>query len=148
MQVEHIHHVIGRLLWRSLLVVLILFAVYVSGVRLLLSTLPMYKDAILQSVSGQLGSGMTLTALDGDLVGFTPAIRLEGLQLPASEALAIRVLEARASIDPWASLLALSPRLGTLFVEQAEVDIDLGQYRSPSSSESTAVTIKIGRAHV
>ena len=141
MQIERVHHVVGRLLWRSLLVVLIFLAVYVSGVRLLLSTLPMYKDAILQSVSGQLGSGMTLSALEGDLVGFTPAIRLEGLKLPASEALAIRVLEARASIDPWASLLALSPRLGTLFVEQAEVDIDLGKYQSPSSFESAAVVI-------
>ena len=141
MQVERLYHVTGRLLWRSLLVLLILLAVYVSGVRLLLSTLPVYKDAILQSVSGQLGSGMTLTVLQGDLVGFTPAIRLEGLQLPASEALAIRVVEARASIDPWASLLAFSPRLGTLFVDQAEIDIDLGKYQSPSSSESTAVTI-------
>ena len=67
MQVERLHHVTGRLLWRSLLVLLILLAVYVSGVRLLLSTLPVYKDAIMQSVSGQLGSGMALTVLEGDV---------------------------------------------------------------------------------
>ena len=95
MNANPIHYVLGKLLWRTLLVLVVLLAVYVSGTRLLFSTLPAYREAILSALNEQFDSQITLSAIAGDLNGFTPALKFRGLQVALTPAIEIRFDEAR-----------------------------------------------------
>lgn len=141
MNANPIHYVLGKLLWRTLLVLVVLLAVYVSGTRLLFSTLPAYREAILSALNEQFDSQITLSAIAGDLNGFTPALKFRGLQVALTPAIEVRFDEAKASLDPWASLLALSPRLDALVIDGAEVLVDVDAYVSSESDSDTAGAI-------
>ena len=141
MNANPIHYVLGKLLWRTLLVLVVLLAVYVSGTRLLFSALPAYREAILSALNEQFDSQITLSAITGDLNGFTPALKFRGLQVALTPAMEIRFDEAKASLDPWASLLAMSPRLDALIIDGAEILVDLDAYVSSESGSDTAGAI-------
>ena len=138
MSVERVHHLLGKVLWRTLLILVVLLAVYVSGTRLLISGLPAYREVILDAVNRQLGSNLALSEIGGDLEGFTPALTFRDLQVTPTPGVEIRFSKARASLDPWASMLAISPRLGALLIDGAEVLIDL-DLLSVSTSGSAAI---------
>ena len=135
------HYVLGKLLWRALLFLVVLLAVYVSGTRFFFSGLPAYREAILDAVNQQFDSTITLSEIGGDLNGFTPALTFRDLQVVLTPAIEIRFTEAKASLDPWASLLAMSPRLGALLIDRAEVLIDLDSYAAAESNSSDVSVI-------
>ena len=141
MNANRIHYVLGKLLWRTLLVLVVLLAVYVSGTRLLFSALPAYREAILSALNEQFDSQITLSAIAGDLNGFTPALKFRGLQVALTPAMEIRFDQAKASLDPWASLLAMSPRLDALVIDGAEILVDLDAYVASESGSDTAGAI-------
>ena len=141
MDTNPIHYVLGKLLWRTLLVLIVLLAVYVSGTRLMFSGLPAYREAILSALNEQFDSQITLSAIAGDLNGFTPALKFRGLEVVLTPAIEIRFEEAKASLDPWASLLAMSPRLDALVIDGAEVLVDVDAYVSSENGSNTAAAI-------
>ncbi|MEL0191487.1 MAG: DUF3971 domain-containing protein [Halieaceae bacterium] len=142
MGIERVHYILGKLLWRALLFLVVLLAVYVSGTRFFFSGLPAYREAILDAVNQQFDSTITLSEIGGDLNGFTPALMFRDLHVVLTPAVEIRFTEARASLDPWASLLAMSPRLGALLIDRAEVLIDLDSYAAAESKSSDVSAIE------
>lgn len=124
--IERIHQSIGGLIWRTLLVAVVSMAIYVSLSRVLLDLLPQHRDSVMRSVSAQLGVHLDVDTLVGHMDGFTPELELVGLRvsLPESDGNALAVSSIKLSLNPWASLLDLQPRLSSLTVTGAELSFD------------------------
>ncbi len=70
MSAERIYKVLGRTLWRAMLVLVVVLAVYVAGARALLSALPAYQENIDAWVSERIGHSYQIYSLRGDINKF------------------------------------------------------------------------------
>ena len=124
--VERIHRGLGTLIWRTLIAGLIGLAVYVSGMRLVFQLLPTIQDRIVVSLSQQVGADIHVEKVSGQLVGFAPRIDLTALRVTSSSNDAvIEIPSASVTLDPWNTLLALSPRLDAMQLHGARIGVDL-----------------------
>ncbi len=124
--VERIHRGLGTLIWRTLIAGLIGLAVYVSGMRLVFQLLPTIQDRIVVSLSQQVGADIHVEKVSGQLVGFAPRIDLTALRVtsPSNDAV-VEIPSASVTLDPWNTLLALSPRLDAMQLHGARIGVDL-----------------------
>ena len=124
--VERIHRGLGTLIWRTLIAGLIGLAVYVSGMRLVFQLLPTIQDRIVVSLSQQVGADIHVEKVSGQLLGFAPRIDLTALRVTSSSNDAvIETPSASVTLDPWNTLLALSPRLDAMQLHGARIGVDL-----------------------
>lgn len=114
--VERIHRSIGGLLWYGMIAAIILAAVYVTSARSLLEALPRFKTEVVSTLSQQLGVNLAVNQVSGRLVGFAPQLELSGvvMSLATDSAENLSIDTAAVRLDPWASVLALEPRLDAL----------------------------------
>lgn len=130
MPAEKLYAAIGRFLWRSMLLAVVVLAVYVSGTRALLRTLPLYEAQVLNWLSGQTKLQFEAGKLTGDIASFKPVIRSEGLRLFLPDGTPIRFSQATVSIDPWTTLLDRQIRLDTLQLKGLKLTLPLASLRS------------------
>ena len=126
MSAERIYQVLGRTLWRAMLVLVVVLAVYVAGARALLSALPAYQENIDAWVSERIGLSYQISSLRGDIKKFQPSIQVTDLRLALPNGTPITFGSAEVTVDPWASLLAGQIRLDTLRLDGLGVDLPVG----------------------
>ncbi len=110
---------VARFFWHGLVAVLIALAIYITSIRALIKVLPDYQVEVTETLSQALGSVVLVDSLEGHLHGFAPVVHVDRLQIFSIEAQDEPLEIERASwvLDPWASLLALQPRLALLQLE-------------------------------
>ena len=81
MSIELVYHVLGRTLLRSMLVLVVLLAVYVAGTRALLSALPVYQNNVNDWLTEKIGLNYSISSLRGDIEKFQPSIQVTGLHI-------------------------------------------------------------------
>lgn len=126
MSVERMYQVLGRTLWRAMLVLVVILAVYVAGARALLSALPMYQQHVADWLATQTGLNYQFVNAQGDIEKFQPSIQVTGLRVVLPSGLPITFASAEVTVDPWASLLARQIRLDTLRLKGLAVDLPIG----------------------
>lgn len=121
------HRWVGNLFWRLMLVTAVALAVYVSVGRLMLSALPQYQAALLHTLNTRMGLTLQVSAISGRLQGFAPVIVLDNVTFHygINAQKSLRFSEASVEIDPWESLLSLSPRFTEVVLDAPEIDIEL-----------------------
>ena len=121
------HRWVGNLFWRLMLVTAVALAIYVSVGRLVLSALPQYQAALLSTLTTRMGLALDVSAISGRLQGFAPVIVLHDVTfhygIDAQKSL--RFTEASVELDPWESLLSLSPRFTEVMLDSPEIDIEV-----------------------
>jgi len=125
---EHFYRSFARLLWRVMLTAVVLLACYVSLAQVALDALPRHREAMTKMLGSQLNLNLHIDQLEGRVRGFTPELRLTGLELAAAQTSGLQsasllVNEATISIDPWASLMALQLRPDTLLLRGVELNV-------------------------
>lgn len=125
---ERFHRSIAKLIWRGGLLLVVGLATYVSLARLALDVLPQHREAVAAFLGKQLNVGLEVEHLEGQIRGFTPELRLTGLQLTAADkhdadAASLYVTEAKIRFDPWASLLAFQVRPTHLQLAGVELNV-------------------------
>ena len=107
---------VARFCWRALVAALIALAIYITCIRALIKVLPDYQTDVTQALSQALGYAVQVHSLEGHLHGFSPVVHVDRLRVFDSEAQdsPLEVNQATWVLDPWASLLALQPRLALL----------------------------------
>ena len=96
-----------RQVWRTLLVLLALCTVYVTGGRLLMPVLTTQKDKVEDRLSQLLGSPVTISTLEGSWFRFSPGFSVGGLVLqldPDDPATRFAVDGGELSLDLWSTL--------------------------------------------
>ncbi len=132
---DHHHRWVGNLFWRMMLILAVGLAVYVSVGRALLSTLPEYQATLLASLNQNAGLALEVESLSGRLDGFAPVVILNEVNFNYDPDAGKSLYFTRASValDPWDSLLSMSPRFTEVIIDAPEIDIDVagnGQVRS------------------
>ena len=143
MSIERIYHVLGRTLWRSMLVLIVLLAVYVAGARALLSALPVYQQTVNDWLTEKTGLSYGISSVRGDIEKFQPSIQVNGLHIVLPNGRPIVFESAEVTVDPWASLLAGQVRLDTLRLNGLAVDLPVGAL-SPSAGDGGAARLAAG----
>ena len=123
MSIERMYQVLGRTLWRAMLVLVVCLAVYVAGARALLSALPMYQQNVADWLAQQTGLNYQIANIQGDVEKFQPSIQVTGLHIVLPSGLPIAFESAALTVDPWASLLARQIRLDTLRLNGLALDL-------------------------
>ena len=110
---------VARFFWRALVAALIALAFYITSVRALIKVLPDYQTDVTQALSQALGYAVQVHSLKGHLHGFSPVVHVDRLRVfdPEAQDSPLEVTQATWVLDPWASLLALQPRLALLQLE-------------------------------
>ncbi len=147
---ERFHKSLARLLWRGVLCLVVLLAIYVSVAQLALDMLPRYKQAVTEWLAGQLNVSLRVEQLEGQVRGFTPELRLTGLQLADTDvgrsgAASLQVAKATISIDPWASLMALQLRPESLQLAGMALDVTVPHASSTSIEPQLAMLVDVLR---
>ncbi len=141
---DHHHRWMGNLFWRLILVVAVGLAIYVSVSRVVLSTLPDYQETLLKQLNHNVGFALEVGSLSGHLDGFTPVFTLSEVIFnysPDSEE-SLYFAKATVALDPWDSLLSMSPRFTELVIDSPEIDINVtnnGQIQSADLTELSDV---------
>ena len=127
--VARLHRGIGALIWRGLIAGVISLAVYVAGARVVLQSLPQYQEAIVARLAKLLTIEIRIDSMSGELNGFTPEIVLTNLSLilPGEKEVVLETSNAALTLDPWASLLALEPRLDSLTIRYGQLGLNARQ---------------------
>ena len=143
--VERLHRGLGTFLWRLLLFSIVALAIYVTGMRGLLDTLPGYREVIIAQLSDTLGTPINVESVSGDLDGFTPQLALTGLTVEGVEdtrtLLDIDLAEVR--LDPWASVLARAPRLDSIQLRGANLSLSTSLDSGQGSSSDPQILIDL-----
>ncbi|GGY58143.1 TIGR02099 family protein [Bacterioplanes sanyensis] len=87
-------------LWITLVVALVLLALYVSAGRQLIPLLETYQPEAEQWLSEQLGQPVRMNRLQGGWRGLSPLVRVEGLHIgPSSQGIGIGRVEAQLDVS-------------------------------------------------
>lgn len=108
-----------RLIGHSLLVLLVLCTVYVTGGRLLMPVLTTQKDKVEQRLSQLLGTPVSIATLEGSWYRFSPSFAVGGLVLqldPADPATRFAIDGGELSVNLWQTL-----QLGRLSLGHVEL---------------------------
>ena len=140
MSIERVYHVLGRTLWRSMLLLVVLLAVYVAGTRALLSALPVYQNNVNDWLTEKIGLNYSISSLRGDIEKFQPSIQVTGLHIALPNGRPLVFESAEITVDPWASLLARQVRLDTLRLHGLAVDLPVDAIY-PSAGDGSAARL-------
>ena len=134
---EKIYSGLGWLIWRVMLLAVVVLAVYVSGTRALLRTLPLYEEQILDWLSTQANVRFEAGHLSGNIASFMPVIVINDLQLVLPDDTPVAFTAATISIDPWATLLDRQVRLDALQLQgfTLALPVDALQQRRTDSGQ-------------
>ena len=107
---------IGALLWRGIVLLVVLLAVYVSFGRYLTSLISTYQDEILAQVNARLDFRLEVDRLQGHWHSFQPSFELRGFRLrtDADESAPLEIAAIDIGLDVFASLRSFSPQLFAL----------------------------------
>lgn len=144
MPAEKLYAAIGRFLWRCMLLAVVVLAVYVSGTRALLRTLPLYEAQVLAWLSGQTNLQFEAGKLTGDIASFKPVIQSDGLRLFLPDGTPIQFSRATVSIDPWTTLLDRQIRLDTLQLQGLGLALPLASLRRQNSGPTPGFEQAVG----
>ncbi|QIB66581.1 YhdP family protein [Kineobactrum salinum] len=115
------------MLWRAIVGLIVLLAVYVSCGRLLVSVVGDYQAAILRELNARTPFHLEATRLSAQWSGFSPELVLADLQLhfsePDTEPLSLQ--EGRVTLDVWRSLANRSLRVSHLRLQGLALDGEL-----------------------
>ena len=128
MSAERMYQFLGRTLWRAMLVLVVLLAVYVAGTRAFLAALPAYERDIDAWITKTTGLDYRTSSLRGDIKKFQPRIQVTGLEIALPNGLPMVFDSAEITVDPWASLLAGQVRLDALRLSGLSVDLPIGGF--------------------
>ena len=136
---DHHHRWVGNLFWRLMLVTAVVLAIYVSVGRVMLSALPQYQAILLTTLNTRMGVALEVKAVSGRLQGFAPVIILQNVTfnygIDAEKSL--RFAEASVEVDPWESLLSLSPRFTEVILNSPEIDVEIASNGEVQSANLT-----------
>lgn len=147
---ERFHRSLARFLWRGVLCLVVLLATYVSLAQLALDMLPRHRQAVTDLLASQLNLSLRVEHLQGQVRGFTPELRLTGLQVAATDVsssgiASLQAAEATISIDPWASLMALQLRPESLQLAGMALDVKALEAGTPSIEPQLAMLVDVLR---
>ena len=138
MSIERMYHILGRTIWRAMLLLVVLLAVYVAGARALLSALPLYQQNMGEWLTEKTSLNYQITSIQGDIEKFQPSIRVTGLVIALPNGLPMSFESAELTVDLWASMLARQIRLDSLRLNGLAVDLPLGALSISGSDGSAA----------
>jgi uncharacterized protein (TIGR02099 family) len=142
-------------LWITLVVALVLLALYVSAGRQLIPLLETYQPEAEQWLSEQLGQPVRMNRLQGGWRGLSPLVRVEGLHIgPSSQGIGIGRVEAQLDLSataffrqPVFKRIEVTGVRAHLVEQQRHVwqladgwQIDLNQLQRDSTSDQPVVT--------
>ncbi|MBN7795335.1 YhdP family protein [Parahaliea mediterranea] len=121
-------HKLARMLWRSLVAVIVLLAVYVSCGRLLMGAVGDYQQAILTELNRRLPFEVSAQRVSGEWRSFSPDLVLSGLrlQLQREPDVSVRLREGRLRLDVLRSLLEASLQVSRVQLAGLELPLELG----------------------
>lgn len=121
------YHTLSNLLWRAIVGLIVLLAVYVSCGRLLVSVVGDYQTAILRELNARTPFHLEATRLSAQWSGFSPELVLAELQLhfPDGDADPLLLREGRVTLDVWRSLVNRSLRVSHLRLQGLALDGEL-----------------------
>lgn len=121
-------HKLGRMLWRSLVAVIVLLAVYVSCGRLLVGAVGDYQQPILAELNRRLPFEVSAQRVTGEWRSFSPELVLSGLrlQLQSEPDVSVRLVEGRLRLDVLRSLLETSLQVSRVQLAGLELPLELG----------------------
>ena len=102
---------LGQIVWPSMVGVLVLMAIYVSGGRVLMGALPTLSSDITALLSRQIAGDVLIGEIRGGMEGFSPRIEIKALSVRyAADDDWLFLPDASVRLNPWESLLSLAPR--------------------------------------
>lgn len=78
---ERFYQFIGALIWRTILTLLVMLAIVVSAAGVLTPMLPSANSAVAEFIGDRTGLRILIGALDGEMRGFRPRIKLQDVQI-------------------------------------------------------------------
>ena len=126
---------LGHIIWPSMVTVLVLLAIYVSGGRLLMGALSGFQDEIERALSQRVPGEVSVAGMMGSMEGFSPTVSFSQFSIRADgyEEGWIHLNAARIRLDPWQSLLSRALRFDELTLMEPTIKWQIGRQQGPLS---------------
>jgi uncharacterized protein (TIGR02099 family) len=114
---EHpIYNRLGTVLWRGIVLLLVLLAIYVSVGRMLVANLSGYRNVLLRELNERIPFSLDAQQVRGEWQAFTPVVVLTSLRvtLPGATSPPLELSEGRIGVDVLNSLRTQSLQLKSL----------------------------------
>ncbi|MDE0951374.1 MAG: DUF3971 domain-containing protein [Halioglobus sp.] len=122
-------HKLSSLLWRALVLLVVVLAVYVSAGRMLVANLTPWRTVILQELNARVPFTVEAQQVDGQWQSFSPVIVLTGLRLtfPGSSDAPLELSQGRIGLDVLNSLRTASLQMTQLELTELSLRGELSQ---------------------
>ena len=122
-------HKLSSLLWRALVLLVVVLAVYVSAGRMLVANLTPWRTVILQELNARVPFTLEAHQVDGQWQSFSPVIVLTGLRLtfPGSSDAPLELSQGRIVLDVLNSLRTASLQMTQLELTELSLRGELSQ---------------------
>ncbi len=123
-------------LWSSIVIFIVVLAVYASFGRLVTTNLAQYREPLLRELNARINFVVEVDGLQGSWSTFTPRIELQGVRVAgdAHAPMAVEIASLHAEIDVLQSLLTGTIQFFELVASKANVHVDVsaaGELRLP-----------------
>ncbi len=124
-----VFHRLSSILWVTIVIAIVLLAIYVSVGRLLSSLTGAYQNQILQELNHRVPFLIDADRVSAEWYSFTPVLVLDGLRLtlPGEAERSVELSEGRIALDVAGSLLKRSPQMTRLSLRGLDLAGELGE---------------------
>jgi len=115
-------------LWSSIVIFIVVLAVYASFGRLVTTNLAQYREPLLRELNARINFVVEVDELRGSWSTFTPRIEMQGVRVmgDAHAPMALEIASLYAEIDVLHSLLTGTIQFFKLVASKADVHVDVG----------------------
>jgi uncharacterized protein (TIGR02099 family) len=115
-------------LWSSIVIFIVVLAVYASFGRLVTTNLAQYREALLRELNARIDFVVEVDGLQGGWSTFTPRIEMQGVRVmgDAHAPIAVEIASLHAEVDVLQSLLTGTVQFFQLTASKASVHVDVG----------------------